>query len=90
VPEETIEPATELRIVCDVGACIVFSAGHLHMTAPNTSDRTRFSFDFRTLDLDDLHARRGTPNVDSKATGSAVAEFFHALDFAPYGTRSTT
>ena len=35
-------------------ACSIFSAAQLHSTVPNTTDRTRFSIDFRTVNLDDL------------------------------------
>ena len=40
------------------GGTIVFSAAQLHSTVPNTTDRTRFSIDFRTVNLDDLRERR--------------------------------
>jgi len=83
LPEEGIDQAGEARIVCDAAATLLFSAGHLHATVPNTSQRTRFSIDFRTVHIDDLRSRLGARNVDSLAVGSTVRDFIRANDFAP-------
>ena len=40
------------------GGLILFSAAQMHSTVPNTSGRTRFSIDFRTVHLGDV---RGAP-----------------------------
>ena len=60
----------------------LFSAAHLHSTAPNTSGKTRFSIDFRTLNLDDVEARHGAANVDSRARGTTLGDFLRADDFS--------
>jgi len=83
LPEEGIDQAAETRIVCDAAATLLFSAGQLHATVPNTSQLTRFSIDFRTVHIDDLRSRRGARNVDSLAVGSTVRDFIRANDFAP-------
>ena len=83
LPEEGIDQAGETRIVCDAAATLLFSAGQLHATVPNTSQLTRFSVDFRTVHIDDLRSRRGARNVDSLAVGSTVRDFIRANDFAP-------
>ena len=62
---EPLDLNPEVRLVCPVGGTILFSAAHLHASVPNTSGVTRFSFDFRTVHLDDIAAKRGAPNIDS-------------------------
>ncbi len=47
---------------------------------PNTTGRTRFSIDFRTVHLDDVEAFRGAPNVDSACTGTTMADYLRASD----------
>ena len=47
---------------------MLFSGNQLHSTVPNTSGRTRFSIDFRTVNIDDVQSRVGrrrtsTPNA---------------------------
>jgi len=81
--QEEISPDAELRLVCDAASTICFSSAQLHATAPNTSGLTRFSLDFRTIDLNDLQSGKGAPNLDSAATGSTLGDFIRALDFAP-------
>lgn len=83
LPLRDPDPASELRICGTKGDMIMFSASHLHATAPNESDVTRFSIDFRTVALSDLKTGRGGPNVDTRATGSTLGDFLHATDFAP-------
>lgn len=81
--QEEISNYDELRLVCDAAAAICFSSAHLHATAPNTSGLTRFSFDFRTIDIHDLQAGKGAPILDAAATGTTLGDFIRASDFAP-------
>jgi hypothetical protein len=78
-----ILPDTELRLVCDAAATICFSSAQLHATAPNTSGQTRFSFDFRTIHLDDVRSGEGAHNIDAAATGTTLGDFIRASDFSP-------
>jgi hypothetical protein len=80
LPEELLEPDPQLRPICPPGGIIVFSAGHLHSTVPNTSGRTRFSIDFRTVHLDDVITETGALNVDSAATGTTMGDYLHCRD----------
>jgi hypothetical protein len=80
--EEELDPDPQLRIVCPVGGVIVFSAAHMHSTVDNTSGRTRFSIDFRTVNRDDLETRRGAPNVDSACTGTTLRDYLRGTDLA--------
>jgi hypothetical protein len=77
-PVEPVELGSQIRPVCPVGGIILFSAAQLHSSVPNTSGKTRFSIDFRTVDLDDVVTKRGAPNVDSACTGTALRDFLQA------------
>ena len=46
-------------------------------------DRTRFSIDFRTVNLDDLVEGVGAPNIDSECTGTTLRDFLRASDLEP-------
>lgn len=76
-----LEP--EMRLVVPPGGVILFSAAHLHSTVPNTTGRTRFSIDFRTVDLRDLEQGRGAPNLDSAPVGTSLRDFLRASDRTP-------
>ena len=79
-PEEPIDLDPQIRLICPPGGIIVFSAAHLHSTVPNTSGRTRFSIDFRTVHLDDAMADTGAPNVDSACTGTTMGDYLRCTD----------
>jgi hypothetical protein len=80
--EESIELEPQLRIVCEPGSILIFSGACLHSTVPNTSGRTRFSIDFRSVNLDDVVAKAGAPNIDSESTGTNLRDFLRGSDFA--------
>jgi hypothetical protein len=63
-----------------VGGITLFSAAQMHSTVPNTSGRTRFSIDFRTVHLDDAATRRGAPNLDSACTGTTMGDYLRGGD----------
>ncbi len=71
--EEPLELEPDVRVVTPPGGTLVFSAAQLHSTVPNTTSRTRFSIDFRTVNLDDLVEGIGAPNIDSECTGRPCA-----------------
>jgi hypothetical protein len=80
-PQETPQLAPEYRLVCPAGGMILFSAAQLHSTVPNVSGSTRYSIDFRTVELEDVMAMRGAPNLDSACTGTSLRDFVRAGDF---------
>ncbi|MBC8083245.1 MAG: phytanoyl-CoA dioxygenase family protein [Hymenobacter sp.] len=82
-PLESVSEAEELRLLCNVGGMILFSGAHLHGTVPNTTGRTRFSIDFRTVHLDDVATRAGAPNLDTLCTGTLMGDFLHPLTLVP-------
>ena len=82
-PEEPVELDPQVRVVPEAGGVLLFSGNQLHSTVPNTSGRTRFSIDFRVVDIDDVIARREAPNVDSECTGTTLRDFLRGSDLQP-------
>jgi hypothetical protein len=81
-PEEDIELDPQVRPICEPGGLIIFSAAQMHSSVPNTSGKTRFSIDFRTVHLDDVAEARGAPNIDSECTGTTMGDYLRISDFA--------
>jgi hypothetical protein len=81
-PDTPIDLGSSSVFVTQVGGLIEFSGAQLHSSVPNTSGRTRFSIDFRTVQIDDLRAGRGAANVDSHCTGSSIRDFVRASDLS--------
>jgi hypothetical protein len=79
-PEEEIELDPQMRMVCDIGGAYQFSAAHLHSTVPNTSGKTRYSIDFRTVHLGDVLGRVGARNVDADCTGTTMGDYLRGND----------
>jgi len=76
-PQEALEPVT-VRFLPPPGGLILFSGSQMHESVPNTTDVARYSVDFRTVHLDDVMARRGAPNVDSRCTGTTMRDYLRA------------
>jgi hypothetical protein len=79
--ELDVDPQT--RIVCQPGGIVLFAGAQMHSTVPNSSGRTRFSMDFRTVNAVDLAEGRAAPNVDSHCHGTSLRDFRRARDLAP-------
>ena len=79
---EVVELTPDVRLLPPVGGVIVFSAAQLHSTVPNTSGRTRVSIDFRTVNSSDAARVRGAPNIDSRCTGSTMADYLRCTDLS--------
>lgn len=60
---------------CQAAENLVFSGSHLHATLPQSTGRTRFSLDFRIVDLDDHAAGLGAPDLDNRSRGSSLADY---------------
>jgi len=69
-----------LRCLPPPGGIIAFSGAQLHETVPNTTGVARYSIDFRTVHFDDVVARRGAANIDSRCTGTAMRDYVCAAD----------
>ncbi|HEX8519188.1 MAG TPA: hypothetical protein VF667_06320, partial [Pseudonocardia sp.] len=63
---------------------MLFSGDQLHASIPNTSAVTRYSIDFRTVHVDDVHAGVGAPVADVACTGTALRDFKRLTDGAAF------
>jgi len=59
---------------------LIFSAAHLHSSVPNLTGKTRFSIDYRTVNLKDLKNEIGAPNQDSLCTGTTMLDYLNVGD----------
>jgi len=78
--EETLALEPQVRMICPPGGVVLFSAAQMHSTVPNTTSHTRFSIDFRTVNLADLRSGAGAPNLDSACTGTVLRDFMRVSD----------
>ncbi len=83
LPLEEVDARGEIRIAGGSGDIMMFSSNHLHASAPNLSGVTRFSYDLRTINIDDVRGGRGPRNVDSGATGTTLGDFLRVSDLRP-------
>ncbi|QHT70203.1 hypothetical protein GXP67_27935 [Rhodocytophaga rosea] len=81
-PLESIDTSQQIRVICKVGGIILFSGAQMHSTVPNTSGKTRWSIDFRTVHIDDVVTQNGAPNIDNYCTGTLLGDFMRASDLA--------
>ncbi len=82
-PEEPISHECEQRLITDPGGAILFSAAQLHSSVPNFTGKTRFSIDFRTVNLEDLENESGAPNLDCFCSGTNLVDYRRVSDLAP-------
>ncbi len=81
-PPEDFDPDPQVRFVVPPGGLVLFSGAQMHSTVPNTSGFTRYSIDFRTVNIEDLESASGAPNVDSHCTGTSLRDFKRSSDLA--------
>ena len=80
---QEIDTSSDIRIQCEEGGLLLFSASHLHSTSPNNTGHTRFSVDFRTVNLEDVVSGQGAPNVDNESAGTTLGEYLRFSDSSP-------
>src|SRR5262249_61527990 len=73
--EEPFDWADEIRPLCSPGGLILFSGAQMHSSVENTTARTRFSIDFRTVHQDEEETGGGAPNIDSECTGTTMGAY---------------
>jgi hypothetical protein len=81
-PTESVEIEPQIRPVFPVGGIIMFAGAQLQSSVPNTSGKTRFSIDFRTVHLDDLIAKNGAPNIDSECSGTSLRDYLRTSNLS--------
>lgn len=88
VPAENLpDDVLDMRFVHNEGDLMLFSTCHLHASAPNLTDFVRYSYDLRTIHIDDLREGRGPVNIDAKSTGSTLNDFVRVSDLCPLNTQ---
>lgn len=81
-PAEPLELNPQVRLIVPAGGLILFSGAQMHSSVPNTSGKTRFSIDFRVVNLDDVALRVGAPHSDEECTGTTMRDYLRATDLA--------
>lgn len=79
-PTEAIELDPQIRLIVPAGGIILFSGAQMHSSVPNTSGKTRFSIDFRVVNIDDVAGKRGAPHMDEECTGTTMRDYLRATD----------
>lgn len=79
-PQEEMQLDPQTRILTPPGGMTIFSAAQMHSSIPNTSQVTRVSIDFRTVNIDDVKNRCGAPNIDSHCTGTTMGDYLRVSD----------
>jgi hypothetical protein len=79
---ETVELEPDIRLLPPPGGVLIFSGAQLHSSVPNTSGRTRYSIDFRTVNLADVRLLRGAQNFDARCTGNTMGDYLRCSDLA--------
>jgi len=84
-PRELLgEEEPRLCVVPPVGGVMLFSGDQLHATIPNTSAASRYSVDFRTVNVADVGSGRGAPAADVACAGTALRDFRRLSDGAGF------
>ncbi|EGG98233.1 hypothetical protein imdm_325 [gamma proteobacterium IMCC2047] len=65
LPIEPVDDSNVCPVMLEPGDLLCFSSAHLHASMPNTTDRTRFSVEMRTVNINEVLAGNGAPNVDN-------------------------
>lgn len=79
-PTEQLELDPQIRLIVPPGGIILFSAAQMHSSVPNTSGKTRFSIDFRVVNLDDVAGKKGAPHTDEECTGTTMRDYMRSTD----------
>lgn len=79
--DQDIDPVT-IRYLPPPGGIVLFSGAQLHETVENLTGVARYSWDFRTVHLQDVRTMNGARNIDSRATGTTMRDYLRASDLS--------
>jgi len=65
LPTEQVDVSHVCPVMLEPGDLLCFASAHLHASVQNTTDRTRFSVEMRTVNINEMLAGYGAPNVDN-------------------------
>ena len=68
LPQEPVDSSCLFPVIIDPGDLLCFASAHLHASGKNFSDRTRFSVEMRSVNIDEVQGGYGAPNVDNAGT----------------------
>jgi hypothetical protein len=83
-PAGEVEHPAAIQIVLPVGGMVLFSANEMHATTLNVTGKTRFSIDFRIVDVEHVRDGLGAVAVDNYSQGVALRDFKRVSDDAPF------
>jgi hypothetical protein len=79
-PTGVVEHPAACQIVLPVGGMVLFSANEMHATTQNITGKTRFSIDFRVVDVEHVRDGLGAETVDNHSQGVALRDFRRVAD----------
>lgn len=71
------------RPVIEPGELLCFSAAHLHGSGINTTGQSRFSYETRTVNLQDIQSDEKARNVDNDSSAQLLKLFKNLADGSP-------
>ncbi len=74
-PIAAVDENDAFKVVLQPGEVLNFASAHLHASVANTTDKTRFSVEMRTVAMSDLQEKRQAPNVDNAGQGEMYQWF---------------
>lgn len=77
-PTEAVDDNLACPVILEPGDLLCFASAHLHASVENTSDRTRFSVEMRTVNIHEERAGYGAPNVDN-ASPKPMYQWFRRI-----------
>jgi hypothetical protein len=83
-PTGEVEHPATCQIVLPVGGMVLFSANEMHATTQNITGKTRFSIDFRVVDVEHVRDGIGAVAVDNYSQGIALRDFRRVSDDADF------
>ncbi len=78
-PIEPVDESGAVKIMLQPGDVLNFASAHLHASAVNITQATRFSVEMRTVHIPDLHQQRQAPNVDNQGE-PAMYKWFKGIE----------
>ena len=79
-PNDGVPLGATITVLPPAGGLMMFSGDQLHASIPNTTNRARYSIDFRIVDALDVEAQIGAPCADVACEGTALRDFIRATD----------
>jgi len=85
-PVDEIPDSDRITFLGNPGDLLFFSGAQMHGSNVNTTDKIRYSVDFRFIYLPDLNAGKGAPDVDNKCGDvmGSLEDFFHIDTLEPW------